>query len=93
MAGPEQKIQKKIVEYLESVGCKVIKLVAANKKGNADLIVCYRGLYIEIEVKQPGKKPTKLQLLKGQETVEAGGFWMWADNLEDVKTTIDSLSI
>ena len=88
----ESSIQKKVVTYLKSVGCKVVKLVTANTSGNADLIICYRGYYVEFEMKQPGKHATKLQLLKGKETVDAGGAWFEIHSVEEAKEAIEFIN-
>ena len=86
----EKTIQNKVVKYLKDEGCKVIKTIVNNTSGNADLIICFRGIYIEFEMKQPGKHATKLQKLKGQETLDAGGYWFEVHSLEEAK---DALSI
>ena len=85
----EQQIQNRIVKYLESIGCKVVKVIVANKKGIADIIVCYRGYYLEFEVKAPGKRATKLQELQGKKTLEAGGFWQVVTYVDEVEECID----
>ena len=85
----ESKIQKKVIAYLLSIGCKVINLKAASRKGNADLVICYKGHYVEFEMKQPGKEPTKLQQIKGQECIDAGGHWFGIHSLEEAEEAID----
>ncbi len=89
----EQKIQTQITNWLEAKGCKVVKVVSATKSGNADLVCCYRGLYVEIEVKDTNEKARPLQLLKADETVKAGGYWTEADSLEKVMEFIRLIDI
>ena len=84
----ESKIQKHTIVYLLSIGCKVINLKSATRKGNADLVMCYRGLYVEFEMKQPGKEATKMQRIKGQETLDAQGFWFCIHSLDEAKEAI-----
>ena len=84
----ESKIQKKVIEYLLDIGCKVINLKSATRKGNADLVICYKGLYVEFEMKQPGKDATKLQKIKGQETTVAEGLWFVVHSLDEAKEVI-----
>ena len=84
----ESKIQKDIVKWLEFIGCKVVKLIVANKSGNADLIICYKGYYIEFEVKKPLKEATKLQVIKGQETIVADGAWFCIHSVDEAKDAI-----
>lgn len=87
----ETKIQKKVIEYLLEIGCKVINLKSATRKGNADLVICYNGLYVEFEMKQPGCDATKLQKIKGQETLDADGHWFVIHSLEEAEKAIRSL--
>lgn len=87
----ESAIQKKVIAYLLDIGCKVINLKSATRKGNADLIICYNGLYVEFEMKQPGKHATKLQKIKGYETTEADGHWFEIHSLEEAEKAIRSL--
>jgi len=85
----ESAIQKKVVKWLLSIGCKVIVLKVASKSGNADLVICYRGYYIEFEMKQEGKEATKLQVLKGRECVNADGQWFTIHSLEEAQEAIE----
>ena len=89
----EQKIQTQITNWLEAKGCKVVKVVSATKSGNADLVCCYRGLYVEIEVKDIGEKARPLQLLKADETVKAGGYWQEASSLSQVMEFIHIIDL
>ena len=84
----ESKIQKKVIEYLLDIGCKVINLKSAIRKGNADLVICYKGYYVEFEMKQPGKEATKMQLIKGRETTSADGMWFCIHSLEEAQEAI-----
>jgi len=85
----ESKIQKSVVAWLKSIGAKVIVLKVASVSGNADLIICYQGYYIEFEMKQPGKTATKLQLIKATETREAEGQWFEIHSLEEAEEAIE----
>jgi len=49
----EQDYQKKIINYLEKNGAYVVKISVASKKGVPDIIACYRGRFLGIEVKTP----------------------------------------
>jgi len=84
----ESKIQKAVVKWLKSIGAKVIVLKVASVSGHADLVICHQGMYIEFEMKQPGKHATKLQVLKGIETMEAGGEWFEIHSLEEAQNAI-----
>lgn len=80
----ESDIQHKILEYLKSIDAYAIKIVAATRSGNPDIICCIRGRFVAIEVKQPGKNPTELQKLKMERIIEAGGLAFTARSVADV---------
>ena len=85
---PESAIQHKIIDYLKSIGGYPVKVVAATLSGNPDIICCYRGRFVAIEVKQPGKNPTALQKLKMERIAEAGGIAFTARSVSDVKEAL-----
>ena len=89
----EQDLQKKITEHLESLGCYVIKVIAANKNGCPDLLFSYDGRFMACEVKAPGKlsKVTKLQQFHIDLINKTGGKAFAADSLEEVIKQIHSL--
>lgn len=49
----EQSIQNKMIKKLESKGAYVVKVISASKKGVPDIIACYKGKFLGIEVKRP----------------------------------------
>lgn len=57
----EQQVQRKIIEKMEANGWYVIKLIRTTKNGIPDLLCHRAGMTVYIEVKLPGKKPSKLQ--------------------------------
>lgn len=81
----ESAIQSEILLYLKAKGYKAVNTMQLSKSGNADIIACCKGRYVEIEVKQVGKKSRELQLVKANETLEAGGLWLEAHSLNEVK--------
>jgi len=60
-------------------------------RGNPDIILCVAGLFVGIECKLPGEKPTTLQALRLRQIREAGGRSYVVDNLELGKALIDWL--
>jgi Holliday junction resolvase len=44
------------------------------KSGVPDIVACWRGRFVSIEVKREGKAPTKLQEARMREIVQAGGI-------------------
>jgi len=91
----EQDIQRKIIKYLESVGAYVVKVVASNKSGTPDILACYRGIFLAIEVKRPETKTnvSELQEYNIKKIKEAGGIAIVSWDLDAVKATIDDINL
>ena len=89
----EQAIQKKITKYLESIGAYTIKVIQANKKGVPDVLACYKGRFIGIEVKRPETKTnvSKLQEHNLKKIVDAAGISCVAWEVDQVKEIIDGI--
>lgn len=55
---PEARLVAQIQKYIESQGGRSFKIVGDSEglqeAGIPDLLVCYRGLFAGVEVKQPG---------------------------------------
>ena len=83
----ESKIQKQIIDYLESKGYYVVKVILANKRGVPDILFCKDGMFNAIEVKDTGKSKNVTELQKHHINLiqRSGGFAMVADSLELVK--------
>lgn len=90
---PEQKIKSQIRTYLRSVpSCYTFHYSAyLGEPGIPDYIGVYRGLFIGIEVKCPGKPLTENQELKIQILKNCGGHVIMATCVQDVKDFINNL--
>lgn len=88
----ESQIQNKIIKYLESIGAYVRKVIQANKAGVPDLIVCYKGYFIGIEVKRPETKSrvSELQAYNLELIEQAEGHALVAWNVEMVQEFIEA---
>ena len=86
----EQGYQKKITTFLESKGAYVIKVISANRKGIPDIIACYKGIFLAIEVKTPDKlnNTTKLQEFNLRKISEAGGYSLVASEVDQVEAIL-----
>jgi Holliday junction resolvase len=86
----ESVIQKKIKDYLESIGAYVIKVQSASKAGVPDLVLCYKSLFIGIEVKTPETRTniSPLQLHNITLINKANGHAIVAWDVEGVKSLI-----
>ena len=88
-----QAIQSDILKYLKSVGAYTIKVSAATKSGIPDIICCYKGRFIAIEVKRPETKTnvSPLQVANITMIINAQGEAIVAWDKEMVKTFIDNI--
>lgn len=75
MATPEGKVKAKIKKLLNKHGV-YSHMPVQNGMGapSLDYVCCFRGLYIAIEAKAPGKKPTPRQHKTMQQIRAAGGY-------------------
>ena len=64
--------------YLNKVGAYVYKTMGGlfTKSGIADLLVCYKGYFIALELKSEDGKPSKLQIYNKKLVERAGGISM-----------------
>ena len=90
----EQDIQRKIIKYLESVGAYVVKVVASNKSGTPDILACYRGIFLAVEVKRPETKTnvSELQEYNIKKIKEAGGIAIVSWDLDAVKAVVENIN-
>lgn len=85
MSQPESRLQRKIQDELKRHRAFVFKVHGSEHTmaGLPDLVVCYRGYFIGIEVKMPGNKLSKIQQRRHQEIERAGGFICVAHGVPD----------
>lgn len=86
----EQDIQAKIQKYLKARGGYVIKTITSNRAGIPDIICCLDGRFIGIEVKIPGSKASPLQLANGVMIEAAGGLFLVATSVTEVRDFLDA---
>ena len=87
----EQQIQSKIIKYLKSMGAYVVKVSIATKSGVPDIICCYKGVFIAIEVKAPGGAISTLQQWNIEQIRKAGGIAIIAYSDIEVKSLLTLL--
>lgn len=98
----EKDIVNDILKYLREHGCWAEKMHGGPfmRVGIPDILMCipYQklstnpGLFVAIEVKQPGKKPTPVQVQCIEEIRAAGGVAFVATSVEDVKRELPWLN-
>ena len=97
---PEGKIQKKILDYLENLDCcKVIKTIQVNEAGNPDIICCWRGVMVLLEVKKDeaaskrSSKDQPLQDVRIKEWNECGAYATKVWSVEQVEELLGSIRL
>lgn len=84
----EKEIENSIKEYIKECGGLCYKIHGGDlyqETGIPDLLCCIHGLFIGIEVKDPGGKPSAIQLAQGARIRKAGGLFLIAKSVEDVE--------
>lgn len=69
---------------MKSIGVYAVKIVVANRSGIPDIICCYRGKFIAIEVKSQNGKLSKLQEYNQEKILRANGIVLVARSVNDV---------
>lgn len=82
----ESKIQKDILAYLRKNKIFHIRFQAqSNINGIPDIICCYNGLFIGLELKQEKGRATELQKRKLDAINNAGGIGRIIKSIEEVE--------
>lgn len=94
---PEAIVKADIKKFLNTLTYCFFFMPVSNGMGSMgipDIIVCYRGIFLAIEVKAPGKKShtTALQDDKIAKIRTAGGWAIVADCVSDVERIIAELT-
>ena len=87
----EKKVENNIKRYLDKLGAYHIKIhgSAYTPAGTPDILVCYKGKFIAIEVKKPkGGIVSALQKFKIQQIKDAEGVAFVARSVEDVEKVL-----
>jgi hypothetical protein len=93
---PETKFGDKVDRYLQAKGGTWLNVHGGpmQKSGWPDRIGCYKGRFIGIELKTPGKVPTRLQRKRLRDIARNGGFSTSCKTMDGVKkffTAVDEI--
>lgn len=88
----EREIHRAIAAYLRSGGAYVVKTAPPMENGTPDLLACLNGRFFGIEVKQPGKSPSKIQQHRMRQIQQAGGFAFTATSVDDVREQFEKIN-
>lgn len=86
----EKDTVKAIIRAIKDSGGYAIKHHGSpfSEAGCPDVLAVFRGFTIVVEVKSPGKLPTKLQRSRLRKWQESGAIAMWCDHVEPVKNLL-----
>jgi len=87
---PEGKVKKAVQKVLDNKGKFGViyhywPVPAGYGSPTLDCIICYRGVFIAIETKAPGKKPTPRQELSISDMLAAGAIVMVIDTTDTTR--------
>ena len=83
----EAQFSREVTQYLESKGAIVNDQTGSmfSKVGVSDLLVCYKGFFIALELKVGSYQPDPLQIAYLQKVRDAGGFGLiLRDNIHEL---------
>ena len=89
----EKNIENKIKTYLKGKGAYHVKYFgnSFSQVGVPDLLACYKGRFIGIEVKNETGKTSPLQDYNLASIKRAGGISLVARSVEDVSKVLDEI--
>ena len=94
MSTPEAKVKQKIKKLLNKYGA-YSHMPVQNGMGapTLDYVCCIKGMYVSIEAKTRGKKPTPRQIKTMGQISNAGGVAIWVDEdrLESLEQLLQKL--
>lgn len=85
MKKDETIIQEAIMDYLRYKDIPTWRMSgASNLSGFPDLLVCFRGYFVALEVKTPTGKPTRQQMITIQRINDEGGCACLVTSVDEV---------
>ena len=90
----ESVLQKQVIEWLRSIGAYVVNIHGSpmQERGIPDLLICYLGHFVGMELKVPGKEPDDYQEYHLERIVAAGGVGCSVTTLDEAKKIIRSIA-
>lgn len=88
----EKEIENDIKSFITSCGGLCYKIHGGDlyqETGIPDILSCWGGLFFGIEVKDPGGKPSAIQLAQGARIKKAQGHFIIATSVQDVKDYVN----
>jgi len=83
----ERKLKVEVMAMLNEAGAWTFMPVPTGMQiATLDFLGCYKGHFFAIETKRPGKVPTDRQVATMQRINDAGGYAIWGDSIERIRT-------
>jgi hypothetical protein len=92
---PEGRLVGRILTYCRGRQGRWTKVHGGDpyqESGISDILGCYRGRFVAIEVKRPGGKVSPLQQRFLEDVEKAGGYAIVAESVGDVRELLDTIS-
>lgn len=92
--GRESGVVDRIIRHLAVRGAWNVKTTGVGKAGCPDILACYSGYFIAIEVKREHDGAygvTKKQQHELEQIARAGGGWIVAASVSDVSLLLDDI--
>lgn len=91
----ETAIKDKIMKHLKGLPqCYAVKIWGNHTTiGQPDILACYRGRFLALEVKRPGEQPTEIQRATLQKWADAGAVAGVVRSVEDLKEPLDRFDV
>ena len=91
MGGVATRVNSGSAIYKDGVGR--VNVIRGAERGTSDILACYRGRYLAIEVKYGRGKPSPAQLDFGRTVRDAGGLFMVTYDLDAVARLLDEVDM
>lgn len=89
----ETKIQRDIQKFLNTNKILNWRNSDTTHSGMPDLMACYKGYLIGLEIKTPEGRPTELQRRKIKSIEDAGGYGAFPTSVADVRRLLNFIEI
>jgi len=88
----ERSFERSFVRYMKSIGAYITKGNSGASRGTPDRLICYKGKFIGVELKDHPNKPSELQLYHLEQIKKAGGIArvLYPDEFEEFKRSLDN---
>jgi hypothetical protein len=94
MSQPESRLVRRIQGLIKQRGGRSFKIhgdSSYQEAGIPDLLACYKGRFLGIEVKMPGGRLSRKQEKVLQSIMDGGGVAIIARSVDDVHRVLDML--